>query len=121
MKAKKMIVPILMGVLMAFAILPMTAGKAHAEDYNLWVGGTPVTSDNASNILGNGTASYNATSNTLTLDGASITGIHEDSNVYSDIPDLTIEVKGENKLSSGRIGIESSQIFTITGEGSLQT
>ena len=122
MKAKKMIVPILMGALMAFAILPMTAGTAHAEDYKLYVGDTQVTIDNASNILGNGTASYKATSKTLTLNGATITGVYASSNIYSTIPDLTIEVNGENKLSGGDYGIRSinNNDFTITGDGSLQ-
>ena len=126
MKAKKMIVPILMGVLMAFAILPMTAGKAYAEDYGLWVGGTRVKSDNALNIPGldKGMASYNATSKTLMLDNAEIKGVYASSNIYSTIPDLTIEVNGENKLSGGDYGIRSinnnNNDFTITGDGSLQ-
>ena len=95
MKAKKMIVPILMGVLMAFAILPMTAGKAYAEDYELYVGGTPVTSVNASDILGDRTAGYDAESKTLTLNGVTIP---EDNTtgILSKIPDLKIEVHGEN-------------------------
>ena len=120
MKAKKMIVPILMGVLMAFAILPMTAGKAYAEDYELHVGGTPVTSDNASDILGDGTVSYNATSNTLTLNGATITMTGDGVPIQSDIPDLKIEVKGENKLSGRDYSIYTSESVTITGEGSLE-
>ena len=115
-----MIVPILMGVLMAFAILPMTAGKAYAESYKLYVGDTQVTSVNASDILGDGTASYNATSNTLTLDGATITMTGDVTLIESEIPDLTIEVKGENKLLGGLIGIESFRDFTITGDGSLE-
>ena len=120
MKAKKMIVPILMGALMAFAILPMTAGKAYAEDYELYVGGTPVTSDNASDILGDRTAGYDAESKTLTLNGVTIP---EDNTtgILSKIPDLKIEVHGENKLSGQDIGIYSPlQNLTITGEGSLE-
>ena len=120
MKAKKMIVPILMGVLMAFAILPMTAGKAYAESYKLYVGDTQVTSVNASDILGDGTASYNATSNTLTLDGATITMTGDGVPIQSDIPDLKIEVKGENKLSGRDYSIYTSESVTITGEGSLE-
>ena len=44
----------------------------NAETYGLSVGGVQVTSDNASNILGNNTASYDASSNTLTLNNADI-------------------------------------------------
>ena len=108
-----------MGALMAFAILPMTAGKAYAEDYELYVGGTPVTSDNALDILGNKTVSYDAESKTLTLNGVTIP---EDNTtgILSKIPDLKIEVHGENKLSGQDIGIYSLQNLTITGEGSLE-
>lgn len=42
----------------------------NAETYGLNVGGVQVTSDNASDILGNGTASYDASSATLTLNNA---------------------------------------------------
>ena len=44
----------------------------NAETYGLSVGGVQVTSDNASDILGNGTASYDASSATLTLNNADI-------------------------------------------------
>ena len=122
MKAKKMIVPILMGALMAFAILPMTAGTAHATDYfDLQVGVTQVTSNNALSIpgVGGGTASYDAESKTLTLNGVTIPG-ENFWGILSEIPDLTIEVHGENKVSGQDIGILSSHNFTITGDGSLQ-
>ncbi len=42
--------------------------------YSLWVGGVYVTEDNASDILGNGTASYNAETQTLYLENAVISG-----------------------------------------------
>ncbi len=42
--------------------------------YNLWVGGVYVTEDNASDIFGNGTASYNAETQTLYLENAVISG-----------------------------------------------
>jgi len=72
MKAKKMIVPILMGVLMAFAMIPMTTGTAYAAEYPLYVGGTKVTTTNCNNIKQgdsnwSGKASYESGSRTLTL------------------------------------------------------
>ena len=97
MKAKKMIVPILMGVLMAFAILPMTAGKAYAEDYELYVGGTPVTSDNALDILGNKTVSYDAESKTLTL---------------NDVPTGTYTITEQGTEQDGAAQIAN---YTLTG------
>ena len=124
MKAKKMIVLILMGVLMAFAILPMTAGKAYAEDYELWVGGTKVTNANAGDVLKDGKVKFKPASDntpaTLTLDSATITGVYDGRNIISKIQDLTINVKGKNSLSGGSVGIEADYPITITGEGSLQ-
>ena len=126
MKAKKMIVPILMGVLMTFAILPMTAGKAYAEDYGLHVGCITVTDAN-NNVLeddpvNDGKVSFTPAEGgnpaTLTLSGAEITW--EPFSIESYIPDLTIEVNGENKLSGWDVGIYSTQNLTITGNGSLQ-
>ncbi len=40
--------------------------------YNVWVGGVRVTASNASDVLGDGAVSYNADTNTLTLNGADI-------------------------------------------------
>ena len=72
MKATKMIVPILMGVLMAFAMIPMTTGTAYATEYPLYIGGTQVKTTNCDNIKQgdsnwSGNASYDPGSRTLTL------------------------------------------------------
>ena len=50
--------------------------------YPLWVGETQVNSANAGDILGDQTASYVAESNTLTLNGATITKGHRDGDYY---------------------------------------
>ena len=42
------------------------------KKYKVWVGSKQVTSANAKNVLGNGTVSYNAKTNTLTLKNANI-------------------------------------------------
>ena len=117
MKAKSIIVPVLVGILMAFTVVPM---MAYADSYDLTVGSEMVTSDNAFDILGNGTVSYTAANKKLTLNNATITGGINSINIKSNISDLTIEVNGENKLIDGDIGILSSQRLTITGNGSLQ-
>ena len=88
--------------------------------YPLWVGGVQVTSINKGDILGDGSVSYDPGTSTLTLNNAAITDVQTGIKNLSNIQDLTIKVKGENKLSGGSIGIESSQNFTITGDGSLQ-
>ena len=64
-----------------FAVISLTGKTAYAEDYNLWVGNTQVTSSNLSgNCNEGGTWSYsgNSTSGNLTLNNAVITNWHED-------------------------------------------
>ena len=76
---------------------PVEVGNATLSllTYNLRVGGEDVTYANASNITGDqieGTVSYNANSNTLTLDGATINGDIG----YWESDELTIVVNGVN-------------------------
>lgn len=66
----------------------------NAETYGLSVGGVQVTSDNASDILGNGTASYDATSGTLTLNNANI--VMNGKGAIVAAGDLYINVVGTN-------------------------
>ena len=100
--------------------------------YNVWVGGTQVTSANKDNVLGvtnaNGTptvtytpASSSAgviTPQKLTLNGMSITNTSQIGITASN--DLTIALSGENNISSSAHAIEmTSGTLTITGPGSL--
>lgn len=87
--------------------------------YDLWVGGVQVTSANASNITGSGISgkvSYNASTSTLTLNGATITGAYSETyngsgsygsysaslykyGIYQPSGDaLTIKLVGSNKI-----------------------
>lgn len=59
--------------------------------YNLWLGNTQVTDLNADDILGDGTASFDPETNTLTLDNPTISGQTNDCAIYSEHIDLTIE------------------------------
>lgn len=76
------------------------------ETYGLTVARISVTSANASNVLGDaitGTVSYDATSNTLTLDNVDLSNygsnIYDRLIRYSGTDDLTIALKGDNNLS----------------------
>ena len=65
------ILSLILAVTFAMGLAPLTA---FAEDYyQLWIGGTQVTSATAGDVLGDGTVSYNAETNTLSLNGATIT------------------------------------------------
>jgi len=58
----------------ALFLLMLGAGSltAHAAGYDLYIGSTQVTDANAGDILGDGTASYDAATKTLTLNGVQI-------------------------------------------------
>ena len=119
-----------------------------AVAYDLYIAGTQVTASNASNVLGDGKVSYDAGTKTLTLNGVSLTSGGSDSQVWGDesdadrvyapifsnIQDLTIQVTGENTLTSAgdpgqepglgqggslSCGIFSLQDLTFTGSGTL--
>ncbi len=80
-------------------LMPLGVG-AQTTNYDLWIGNTQVTSDNASNIqaqyLTAGTAVFNANTNTLTLTGATI-GY---GGVQSGLENLTIVFNGTNTIES---------------------
>lgn len=103
------------------------------EEYDLWIGGVRATSDNASNITGadiSGTVSYDAGTNTLTLNNATVgayefgTFWHDTSCIYGE-NDLIINLVGNNTLTGTDKGGSSYGIYldsgnlTFTGNGSL--
>ena len=67
---KKRILSALLCLCMVMALMP-TVAFAEPTSYNLWVGGVEVTSDNASNITGEGITrgkvTYDHNTKTLTL------------------------------------------------------
>ena len=75
------------------------------ENYNVWVGGTQVTSANQNDVLGNGKVTYTPASTSgeettpqkLTLNGAVIESGSEKGIKASD--DLVIDLKGENQIT----------------------
>ncbi len=89
-------------LLVSFALLvPMCTW---AEDYQLLVGQTQVTSANAADVLGNGTVSFSVTTdpatggsmNVLTLNGATIAS----GGIECGLDNLTIQLKGSNTVDN---------------------
>lgn len=69
--------------------------------YGIWVGGTQVNSENSANVLGDGKVSYNAASNTLSLNSAAITGTHKGAGIYvEDSTDFTMALTGDNVVGN---------------------
>ena len=67
--------------------------------YDLEVGSATVTSVNASDVLGDGTVSYDAEENILTLNGATING-----RIFSGLEDgLTVHLLGNNVIDGGYV------------------
>ena len=76
--------------------------QPESENYDLWVAGTQVTKSNQSNVLGDGTVSYDPAAHTLTLKQA----------------DLTL---GEDANFTYCIDSELTDMLTITGTATLPT
>ena len=91
-----------------------------AEEYDLVVAGVQVTSDNASNVLGDdlseegsvASVSFDATTNTLTLNEVWIDASNNEA-IVSDLANLTIFLVGEN-------GINGSNGFTFNKSSSVE-
>ena len=118
---KKRILSALLCLCMVMALMP-TVAFAEPTSYNLWVGGVEVTSDNASNIIGEGITgkvTYDDSTKTLTLDNVNIdsvysfyNGVGKDSaGIYVRFDfdgDLTIKLVGENTITGKLTGSDIS-------------
>lgn len=102
---------------MAVLIFSMGITNVFADSttYSVWVKGTQVTSDNASNVLNDGTVSYDAESNTLTLKNASLSVASGENASYAiEAPaGVNIELLGNNTISS--TGITMPPVYSNNG------
>ncbi len=109
------------------------------DNYNLWIGGVQVTSENKDNITGEGmtgTATYDPDSNILTLNNYSYIGEGYERDEYfcaviycTGIDTLNLLLVGENSVtltntSDGKIPIKKHGVYadgdiTVSGTGSL--
>ena len=127
---KKRLLSIILTLCMVLTLLPTAALAGTVTDYGIWVGTTNVTSENASNVTGDGTVTYDADTDTLTLNNASITETGLYGYAIGRYPgDLKIALIGKNTIdlssvasrNGAVIGIYSSQKLSIksTAGGSL--
>lgn len=111
---------LLASVLFAWMALSSSAAPS-GSDYDIWVGATPVTYENASDVLGDGRVSYDHATRTLTIDSASISG-HVDYYSYelgvfcnSDVK-TTVVIKGKCsfehgiRIANGSVLIENADV-----------
>lgn len=93
--------------------------QPESENYDLWVAGTQVTKSNQSNVLGDGTVSYDPATHTLTLNNAHLTlGNHAEEGVSScidsDLTDDMLTITGTATLSNA-VGIMTVGPLTLDG------
>lgn len=101
--------------------------QPESENYDLWVAGTQVTKINQSDVLGDGTVSYDPAAHTLTLNNAHLT-LGEDAEegisscIDSDLTDDMLTITGTASLSdadgimtAGPLTLDNATL-TLTGE-----
>lgn len=86
-------------------------------NFPLYYHGDRVTSDNADNIVGDGSVSYNHAKRTLTLSNASL-GDTSLGNAFTLKDDMTVNLQGENTIRNWNISAENTNT-TFTGNGKL--
>ena len=85
--------------------------------YDLWVGGKHVNNKNKDDIFGDGNASFNPTTNTLTLtDNPTIAGTTNNSKIYSKLPSLTVTGTYHMTEAETQNGIYSDGPLTLDGD-----
>ena len=108
---------LLLTALMVIGMMPTVA--LAAGSYDLWVNGEQFSSDHLEIACGEGTATYDPATKTLTLEDATITERNLNSrSIDSQIGELNIILKGENKMTAYELYASQGDV-TILGTGSL--
>ncbi|MCQ2055340.1 MAG: carbohydrate-binding domain-containing protein [Fibrobacter sp.] len=91
-----------------------------AKQSLLYVGGTQVTPQNASDVLGDGGVNFDYEDTTLTLNSVYL--FDGESGIYSTYNNLKIVLNGENSITNRNFehGIYSQGSVTLSGSGSLE-
>lgn len=94
------------GLSFVFLSLLMPLGVGAQTNYDLWIGNTQVTSENASNVLGDGKVTFSiggdvAVVYTLTLNGAELTAP-----VKVGLSNLTFDIQGTNSITTSEACIQ---------------
>ena len=98
-----------------------TTGKI--EYLSLWIGGEQMRANNTQyfypRALKSGSAKYDTSSKTLTLNGATINATGDAYGIYHTIDGLTITTTGTNSITAADIAMELGANTTIKGSGDL--
>ena len=107
---------------LAFAMVMLPAAAfADTTQYDLFVNGEQFTSEKLTIECGEGTATYDPATQTLTLNNASITNAIDYGGIHSKLTgDLTITLQGNNSITfDDNMGIMAAGNIEITGPGNL--
>ena len=121
----KRILSVILSLMMLTGLISAVTLPAYADAdlYDLWVAGTRVTSENAAEIGGNGSVTFDAATATLTLKETSLKGADTESGLYgvinSKLPSLTVKIVGNVILDgeSNNDGIDAAGGCSVTVEG----
>ena len=88
------------------------------REYNLWLGSTQVTDANKADIVGDGKASFDPETNTLTLNEPTITGLFESNKtkIFARGFDLTLKGKYEMTEAEGNNGLYVKGSLILDGD-----
>ncbi len=121
---KRKVMCFVLSLLLVLTAFPFAASAA--ESYGIVVEGTEITSENAADVFGDGTVSFNPENGTLTLNGANIggaktksyiTGIYiarEEETVINVVSESKIHIKSDE--DAVRFGVYSENGVRFTGE-----
>ena len=103
-------------------ISPAMTGDGPSS-YGINIIGVPVTSENCNDLSVidgvSGTVDYDPSTNTLTLNNATIDASKGRNAIRHGIPNLTILLKGSNNIKGAMAALEATASTTIKGAGSL--
>ena len=108
---------------LAFAMVMLPASAfADTSQYDLFVNGEQFTSEKLTIECGEGTATYDPATQTLTLNNASITSVVDYGGIDSKLTsNLTIALQGGNSITfDDNMGIRAAGNIEIQGPGSLE-
>jgi len=118
---KKRFLSVALVLCMMLTLLPTAAFAEETTDYKLWVGGVRVTSDNAANVTGggitgdSGAVTFDASTNTLTLKNADITGYYE----YNSL--INAGICWTDSTNNLKLVLQGDNTVTISPDSDLST
>lgn len=115
----KRILSVILTVVLVMGLVPANSVSAAENRAKLWINGSIfISEENAEDVLGDGTVSYDYATDTLTLNGANISGI------IADNGDLNIHLTNTENVVYDKAGHNNAAIYAggdiyISGNGTL--